>query len=170
MATIPKHIQIARTYLGEHEILGPLDNKRIMALYSMAGHPEVKHDETPWCAAFVAGILSQAGIMNEVPSAMRLWAPSYAKIGSALKVPVYGCIAVKLRHGGGHVGFVVAANATRVWLLAGNQGDACSVASYPRSDFLAANGGAFRLPTGIKLADLPQLPTSGQGVFNPSQA
>ena len=163
--TIPKHIEIARTYLGLKEIRGPVNNAKIVRMFSLAGHPEIKADEVPWCAAFVAACLAEAGMVNEVSSSLRLWAAAYSKLGTALKEPVYGCVGVKTRNGGGHVGFVVAANKSRVWLLGGNQGDSVSVASFPRAGFTA-----FRLPAGVNVKGLPKLPLAAAGALNPSQA
>lgn len=162
--TIPKHMEIAMKYLGVKETPGKASNPVVEEMFALAGFKGLK-DDVPWCAAFVAAMLKKAGLPNEVEPKMRLWAASYARCGVAVKSPVWGAIGVKTRNGGGHVGFVVAANADRVWLLGGNQGDKVSVASFPRKDFIA-----YRLPTGVDPKGLPKLPTSAAGAANPSQA
>lgn len=151
-------MQIARGYLGEREIKGSADNAKIVDLFDKAGHSWVKDDETAWCAAFVGGVLAQAGL----PGSGSLAARSYEAWGAPMLQPAYGCIGVKRRAGGaawqGHVGFVVGANAQEIILLGGNQGDAVSIASFPRRDFTA-----FRYPVGFDPAQSPALPASVAG-------
>lgn len=161
---IPKYMEIARGYLGTKEIKGKVNNAKVVRMFSLAGHPEIKNDEIPWCAAFVAACLAEGGCVNEVTSSLRLWAAAYSKLGKKLTAPVWGCVGVKTRQGGGHVGFVVAANKDHVWLLGGNQGDAVSVARFPRASF-----SAFCLPTGVDAKKLPPLPASAAGAVNPSE-
>lgn len=124
-----KWIDIARSYIGLHEAIGAKDNPRVVALYAMAGHPEIKHDAVPWCAAFVGACLRQAGL----PSTDTLWALDYAKYGDKVTSPVVGAIATKKRNGGGHVFFVVDFDGSYVWGLGGNQSDAVSIVKFPRS-------------------------------------
>ena len=49
-------MDIARGELGTREVPGPDDNPRVLAYYADAGHPDVRNDETAWCAAFVGGM------------------------------------------------------------------------------------------------------------------
>jgi hypothetical protein len=37
------------------------DKPVVQAYYKDAGHPEVRHDSVPWCAAFVSAMLARAG-------------------------------------------------------------------------------------------------------------
>lgn len=169
--TIPKHMKIALSYLGTKEAPGSANSRAVLEMFRLAEHPEITADSVPWCAAFVAACLKQGGTPNEVAKSLRLWAAAYAQLGTPLKEPVWGCVGVKTRAGGGHVGFVVAASATRIWMLGGNQGDQVSIASFPRYD---SRGNpvftAFRLPTGIDIKTLPPLPTSATGAANPTEA
>jgi uncharacterized protein (TIGR02594 family) len=67
-----------------------------------------------------------------------LAARSYEAWGVGLKEPALGTIATKKRGNSswqGHVGFVVGANPTQIFLLGGNQGDAWSIAAFPRNEF-----------------------------------
>lgn len=149
---------VARGYLGEREIKGAADNARIVDLFAKAGHAWVQDDETAWCAAFVGGVLAQAGLSGSGSLAAR----SYEGWGVALGSPIYGCIGVKKRAGGaawqGHVGFVVGANESEIILLGGNQTDAVSIAAFPRRDFTA-----YRYPSGFDPAKAGPLPASVAG-------
>lgn len=163
-ASIPAYMKAAYDYLGTKEAPGSANNPVVVKMFGLAEGPPVTADSVPWCAAFVAACLKLGKAPNEVQKSLRLWAAAYAGLGTKLKKPVWGCVGVKTRNGGGHVGFVVAANDTHVWLLGGNQGDAVSVARFARSSF-----SSFNLPTGIDPKTLPKLPTSAAGIINPSQ-
>lgn len=146
-------------YMGTKEVPGPVDNPQVVGMFALAGFSGVKDDETAWCAAFVGACLRK----NSLKASGSLAARSYEGWGLRLGSPVYGCVAVKKRTGGaswqGHVGFVVAANATTVWLLGGNQNNAVNVTAYARRDFTA-----FRWPLDYPLPKNPEaLPTSWAG-------
>ena len=153
----PKWMDLARAEIGTLEIKGPKHNPKVVGYFKDAGHGEIKDDETPWCAAFVGAILRRAGIE---PSG-KLGARSYDTWGDRLDAPVYGCIGVKKRSGGqawqGHVGFVVAANPTTVWMLGGNQADSVSIAPFSRWQFTS-----FRWPEGQPQSGV-SLPTIAPG-------
>lgn len=136
---MPRWMIEAQKYLGIHEIKGPKHEQLIVDMFADAGFPGVRDDETAWCAAYVGAILKR---VNIAPS-KSLMARSYEKWGVQLRDPIYGCVGVKTRVGGGHVGFVVAASEESITLLGGNQGDCVSVALFPRKDFTA-----FRWPAG----------------------
>jgi uncharacterized protein (TIGR02594 family) len=126
----PKWITRARTYIGLKEGSGEKDNPKVVAIYAKAGHPEVRRDAVPWCAAFVGAVLAECGIK---PTGT-LWALDYAKWGQKLKGPAVGAIATKRRKpAGGHVFFVVGYDATHVSALGGNQGDAVCIQRIPRA-------------------------------------
>lgn len=158
-STDPPWLARARTYIGLREIKGPQHEPKVVELFKLSGFSGIKDDETAWCAAFVGGVLALSGI----PDSDSLAARSYEKWGTALKEPVLGCVGVKRRAGGaawqGHVGFVVAANATHVWLCGGNQSDKVSIARFQRAEFTA-----FRWPTGHAIPNPPvPLPQSIAG-------
>lgn len=142
---------IAKEYLGTKEISGAVDNPKIVELFALAGHSWVKDDETAWCAAYVGGVLKRAGIDGTGSLAAR----SYEDWGFRLHAPLYGCIGVKRRAGSGwqgHVGFVVAASASRVTMLGGNQNNEVNLSEFNRQEFTA-----FVWPKGIDLP-YPALP------------
>lgn len=121
---------------GETEHAGTRDNPLIVAFFREVGHPGVVRDEVAWCAAYVGACLERAGLR----STRSLLARSYLKWGAALSEPRMGSIAVFSRGadpGKGHVGFWLAESGDTVVLLGGNQGNAVSVARYPKSRLLA---------------------------------
>ena len=124
----PPWLALARSYIGLTEGAGAADNPQVVAFYALAGHPEVNHDATPWCAAFVGGVLAKAGFKG----AGTLWALDYARWGKRLPAPAVGAIATKKRKGGGHVFFVAGFTASHVLALGGNQGDRVSLARISR--------------------------------------
>lgn len=157
----PAWLAFARADLGVHEGAGAANNPHVLAMFRDAGFPNVVQDEVAWCAAAVGAWLRRAGFK---PTGS-LSARSYERWGVPLEKPVYGCIGVKRRAGKsapawqGHVGFVVAADADRVWLLGGNQSDSVSVSPFKRSEFTA-----FRWPEGVPIPAGP-VPTSATGTL-----
>jgi uncharacterized protein (TIGR02594 family) len=124
-----KWMGIAASYLGLAEGPGEADNPKVVAFYAKAGHPEVRHDAVPWCAAFVGGVLHDAGLTGTGT----LWALDYAKWGTKLPAPAVGAVGTKKRQGGGHVFFVAGFDAVNVWALGGNQGDRVCIERIPRN-------------------------------------
>lgn len=160
----PDWLRHARHHIGLKEAPGNADNPEVVRMYAEAGHPEIRHDATPWCAAFVGSMLSRAGLRGTGGLAAR----EYEGWGERLDKPILGCVGVKKRPGAGwvgHVGFVVAASKDFIWMLGGNQGDAVSIARFPRGDFTA-----FRWPKNTPKATSP-LPTGyANAARNVSQA
>jgi uncharacterized protein (TIGR02594 family) len=154
MTISPKWLVLARAEMGTHEGAGASNNPRVVRYFADAGFPGIKADSVPWCAGFVGAMLHRAGIK---PSGSLL-ALSYEHWGVALKAPVLGCVATKRRVGGGHVGFVIGANAHEVILLGGNQGDRVSIESIPRNEITA-----YRWPAGVPVPAKPNLPTTIAG-------
>lgn len=139
----PIWLAFARREIGTKEGVGADDSPRVLAYYAAAGHPEIKHDTVPWCAAFVSACLEKCAI----PSAKSLWARSYLNWGRPVDTPEIGAIVVLQRGNDattGHVGFVCGSDATRVQVLGGNQADAVSIRWFPKSRILG-----YRMPTTI---------------------
>lgn len=130
IAASPPWLAIARGHIGLLEGAGDADNPAVVAFYAKAGHPEIKHDAVPWCAAFVGAVLADAGLKNTGS----LLALSYETWGLPLPGPALGCIGTKRRVGGGHVFFVAGANAATVYALGGNQSDSVSIEAIPRAE------------------------------------
>ena len=88
--TLPQWYALALGERGVKEAPDEADNSVVQAFYRDAGHPEVKHDSVPWCAAFVGAMLTRAGIRPSGSLAAR----SYLDWGVKLCVPRQGCIVV----------------------------------------------------------------------------
>lgn len=145
-------LDIANANLGLKEAPGKANNPKVVAFYAGAGHPEVKDDAVAWCAAFVGACLKAAGYPNTGSLAAR----SYLKYGQSIDKPRKGCIVVLKRGNStweGHVGFFIKQSATHVYLLGGNQGDAVSIAPFPKSKVLG-----YRWPVA---ATIPALKEAG---------
>jgi uncharacterized protein (TIGR02594 family) len=127
MAKEPKWITLAREEIGTHEIAGEHDNPAIMRYYADAGHPEIRHDEISWCAAYASAMLERAG----EHSPKTLSARDFMRWGKPLKTPKPGCICVFSRGDPrgwqGHVGFYVGEENGQILLLGGNQSDQVSI-------------------------------------------
>lgn len=150
----PPWLKEAAKNLGVVEGPGAKDNPIVVKYYADAGFSGIKHDSVAWCAAFVGAMLKRAGYKTSGSLAAR----SYEGYGVKLHQPMYGCIGVKKRAGGGwlgHVGFVVGFGAGKVWMLGGNQGDRVSVAAFPASQFTA-----FVVPSGTVLSALSSCPAT----------
>ena len=133
--SLPKWFELARAEIGVKEAPGAADNPVVQAYYRDAGHPEVKHDAVPWCAAFVGAMLKRAGI----EPTEKLNARSYLDWGEKLIHPTQGCIVVFGRHGAsweGHVTFFDHWNGARLVCLGGNQSDKVCLASYLKLNVL----------------------------------
>lgn len=159
----PKWIEVAKSYLGEHEISGPKNNPKIMELLDWADGKQdsknlqgINNDDIPWCASFVSGVLEKAG----VPSAKTAWARGYLNWGEKLPKPLHGCIVVFERGPkAGHVGFVVGQDVSgNPFVLGGNQSDAVTVAKFQKSRVLG-----YRWPKGIEKTQAPIIKSSAAG-------
>lgn len=153
----PAWLTLAAFELGVKEGKGALNNPRVVALFADAGFPGIKQDSVAWCAAAVGAMLKRVGIKPSGSLAAR----SYENWGVGLAAPVLGCIATKKRGNSswqGHVGFVVGANKTHIFLLGGNQGDAWSIAQFPRGEFTA-----YRWPAKVPIPTDHNLPTTIAG-------
>jgi uncharacterized protein (TIGR02594 family) len=136
-------LKIARKELGVKETPGAGDNIRIVAYLKSTtlGRPDNENDETAWCSAFVNWVLKQAGVEPRTNSA---WARSWLNWGVATDEPIPGTIVVFSRGANsGHVAFYLDEDGDRVQVLGGNQGDAVTIAWFPKVNLLG-----YREPTG----------------------
>lgn len=131
----PFWLTTARGYIGTREIVGPKHESRILRWWESI-RSSFRDDETPWCAAYVGGVLEECGYRSTRSAAAR----SYLKWGSALDAPATGCVVVFSRPGNswsGHVGFVLGKDPVgRLLVLGGNQGNAVSIAPFQMSRVL----------------------------------
>jgi uncharacterized protein (TIGR02594 family) len=129
--TIAPWYALALAERGVKEAPGGGDNPAVQAYYRDAGHPEVKHDSVPWCAAFVGAMLARA----EVKPSGSLAARSYLQWGMKLAAPRRGCVVVLKRGKGwqGHVTFFDREENGLYVCLGGNQSDKVCFATYRKS-------------------------------------
>lgn len=127
-------LKIAASRLGTREQAGLKDNPWIVALLAAVGLRN-EHDETAWCSAFMNWVMRQAGLQGTGSAAARSW----LAWGVPLAVPVVGCVVVFKRDPNpaqGHVALFLADLGDTLLVLGGNQGNAVSVAEYPKERML----------------------------------
>ena len=129
-------MDLARKEVGTLE-WGDGSNPKVVAYFRDAGHPEVKDDETAWCAAFVGAMIRRAG--GTPTDALN--ARSYLKWGTPVSLDEAkpGDVVVFRRGNStwqGHVAFFMAKDGDKIAVLGGNQRDAVSIARYPAADLL----------------------------------
>lgn len=120
-------ISTARSYIGTREIKG-LKTAPTIAKWLHKLNAWWTDDETPWCGVFVAHCLQMNNL--QIP---KNWmrAKDYLNLPTKLDRPVYGCVVVFTRDGGGHVGFVVGRNDRgELLVLGGNQNDCVSISAF----------------------------------------
>lgn len=138
---------LASRYLGIRECAGAVHNALVVAMLQL-DTPAVHDDETPWCSAFVNWIAWNLCAARSRSLSARSW----LSVGKAIDPDAAerGFHVVVLSRGGGfqpgpdvrsapgHVGFFHGYdNATgRVGVLGGNQGNAVSVAWFPKARVL----------------------------------
>ncbi|HEX4843190.1 MAG TPA: TIGR02594 family protein [Limnobacter sp.] len=136
-----KWVDEGMTHLGLAEIPGAKHNATIGAWLRKLG-AWWADDETPWCGVFVAHCMREAGL--SVPK-YYMRAKAWADWGVGLSRPVFGCIVVFERKGGGHVGIVVGQDQQgNLMVLGGNQGNRVSIAPFDRSRVIA-----YRYPAAV---------------------
>ena len=139
----PVWLTVARKYIGTREIPGDKNNPVIVRWWRMI-KSALSRDADPWCAAYVGGVLEEAGIR----STRKANARSYLTHGTPLNAPALGCVVVFARGSNGwsgHVGFVVGVNrAGHLMVLGGNQNDMVRISAFNRDRVLG-----YRWPTGL---------------------
>jgi len=136
---IPTYILTAINELGTKEIDGSQDNPRILQ-YLETVNLEKKHDEIPWCSAFVNWVMTIEGYNGTNKANARSW----LGYGKEIKEPILGAIVV-FKSGRqawqGHVAFILDSSNKYVKVVGGNQSDKVGIANYSRKNVLG-----YRLP------------------------
>ena len=153
----PIWLKVARKFIGQKEVKGIQSNPWILSLWDTVPwiwSTVTRKDDSvlPWCGTFMRKVMVDSGIAPP-----RKWwsARTWSTWGISLTVPLFGCVGVMSRKGGGHVGIIIGRdNAGNLLVLGGNQGDAVSVAAFNPSRFTA-----FVWPKGheVMLGQLPIL-------------
>lgn len=135
---MPKHLDIALSYVGLKEIKGLTHNPTIVGwLHQFARNVKTRFikmrgDEIAWCAVFVSHCLAAAG-MQETGSAL---AASYVTYGKPSKLIPGAVIVIRRKkrgpdkstgsRAGNHTGFLLRATKDRLYIVGGNQGNRVS--------------------------------------------
>lgn len=128
---LPKHIQVALSYIGTKEIVGKKHNATILAWAKELGFEKIyTNDELAWCGLFFAHVMKEAGRRVDLSTRDAydyLRAAKYVDMPNVTKVAKgeerVGDILIFQRPGGGHIGFLVYANSRNFGTLGGNQGN-----------------------------------------------
>lgn len=126
--TGPQWLDLARSYLGQREIPGPKSNPLIIRWWEAIKAP-FRDDLTPWCGAFVGGVLAQCSLPVVSGAAS---ARSWLRLPTKLDRPAVGAVVIFWRGNpkgaSGHVGFVAGKDQRgNLMVLGGNQGDAVTI-------------------------------------------
>jgi uncharacterized protein (TIGR02594 family) len=136
----PPWVVEARRFIGLREIKGPKHHPEILLMWRDIGRGGIRDDETAWCSAFAGSMLERSGFLSTRFEGAKSW----LDWGVVLVEPVHGCVVVLSRPGGAHVGFAVGLTRSGwVRVLAGNQGDSVSIASFRPERVLG-----YRMPRG----------------------
>ena len=126
--------RVAARFMGTKELAGATHSPQIMAMLHLdANWPS--GDEVPWCSAFCNYI----AWLLDVPRSRSLAARSWLAVGTPVPLDeaVQGRDVVIFSRGNnpaeGHVAFFGELRDDHVFVLGGNQSDAVTVTSYPRS-------------------------------------
>lgn len=128
---VPLMIKEAVKLYGTLEGAGARDNPAILAWAKALGLSQsYSHDEVPWCGLFMGYVGKLAG--KKIPDTP-LWALAWKSFGTPVSLPMLGDVMVKSRAGGGHVTLYIGEDADCYHCLGGNQGDAVTIARYPKN-------------------------------------
>lgn len=126
-----KFLQLAFKEMNVKEVKGRNHNPRILHYHNFTSL-KASADEVPWCSSFVNFVLAKAGYYGTGSALAR----SFDRWSQPLDKPVPGCVTVFSRgdnSGFGHVAFFLYETKKSITVIGGNQGDAVSIASYPKS-------------------------------------
>lgn len=135
--------ELAQRYVGIRELAGQDDHPLIQWWLSLCGLGAHEHDETPWCSAFLNGIAWELRLPRSKSAAARSWLAVGRPISSYREaVPGFDVVVLsrgaapqpgpEVLHAPGHVGLFAGMDdkTYKVQLLAGNQGNAVSIAPF----------------------------------------
>lgn len=134
MILVKRAYEIAKGELGQKEIDGPGNNKRIVQYHS-ACDSKYTSDSIAWCSAFVNWCIQSAGGKGTRSAMARSW----LAWGRGVAKPTEGDIVVFKRGTdgiSGHVGFYVRESKTNIWVLSGNQSNAVNISPYSKTRVL----------------------------------
>lgn len=145
---------------GLHEVK---DRDRLARWLRSDGKTLGDPSKLPWCGDAVDTAIALALPDEPRPGALGqnpYWARNWLHLGMAC-LPCYGAVAVFVRYGGGHVGFLVGEDTTHYHVLGGNQGNTVSVV---RIDKKRCLGTRWPSTTKAKRRPLPAMSPASAGV------
>lgn len=162
----PAYLTNALRDVGLSEIVGEVNEPRVLAMYEAVGHSWVKEDEVPWCAAYVGSHLKAEGYkLPPLPETLRARAydervGAPVSLAQARRGDVCRFKRPPPGSGNGHVGFFLSLSPDRrlIRLLSGNSRNMVREADYPVADLIGvirparvspAAGGGTAIGTGI---------------------
>ena len=136
---------VAQRFIGVKETGGATSTPLVLAMLRLDAS-WVQDDQTPWCSSFLNFVCFLLG----APRSRSLAARSWLLVGTSIPLTdatVGNDVVILTRGPGkqpgpevvaapGHVGLYAGHDATHVSILAGNQGDAVSIARFPKSRIL----------------------------------
>ena len=148
----PQWLTEMKLITGVSERPGEADEPKILAMADFIGKKfpdmanycaQYRHDATPWCGLAEAYTLARCGIRPPFRAGHDtdcfLWAESFASDPNYTKLatPKLGCIAILKRSGGNHVTTFESDKGSSFMGRGGNQSDAVTLASFPKSNLVA---------------------------------
>ena len=137
---------VAQRFVGLKEVSGPMSNPLVLGMLQL-DTSWVQNDETAWCSAFTNFICHVLGLPRSRSLAARSWLMVGQSIALTDARPGFDVVVLSrgklpqpdasVLQAPGHVGFFAGQDATSVQLLAGNQGNGVTVASFPKSRILS---------------------------------
>jgi uncharacterized protein (TIGR02594 family) len=133
-------MEVVWEQLGTREIAGPGSNPEVEKY-----HDSIADDGTPddvaWCSSLVNWLFWKVGISGTGSRAARSW----LKWGTAIRIPMYGCVCILWRESPeswkGHVGIFLGFVGDDVVIWGGNQRNEVSIRRYSRERVLG-----YRVP------------------------
>lgn len=136
----PPWIVRAFNDLGLKEVPGRRHNPRVLAMFRVAGHPEVNDDETAWCSAAVNTWMIEAGYRGTMSLLARSWTTWGKPIDKRKPIP-RGAVLIFPRgrsSWSGHVCLCLGDSDGILTVIGGNQRNSVSITRYGKGALLAA--------------------------------
>ena len=144
-ATLPPWMYELVRRMGLHEARDKAELTEFLKLGKFLGDPA----KLPWCGDAVESAFAKTLPDERLPSAP-FFAQNWAGFGKKVE-PMVGAVGViRWSASAGHVGFISSVSSTRIGMVGGNQSNAITNATFPRSKFIA-----FRWPTTFPVKAYP---------------
>lgn len=136
---------LAQRFVGFKETPGAASNPAVLAMLKLDGEWP-KDDSVPWCSAFTNYVAWLLRLPRSKSLAARSWLTVGTPIGLLDAKPGFDVVILQRGDGvqpsadvlaaPGHVGWFAGLEGDQVLVLGGNQGDAVSIARFPKTRVL----------------------------------